>query len=292
MQEQTTSKNTSAAPNEPEDFTQAAAASLMQQIEADKDQIIEINFEKMQAKHLEQYKNTLYEHLPEGIVIDNITNPQNPGRMLEEHELWEGELAAVTYTVGCYCVRSAIRVYREKKYHYTVDEYRKRIDAAWDELEAKENGEPFLAPLAESFRLHFYRRATQEELARVRDQILHGMMGVRSIDGYRTVNEVSAAYVSDGVPGDYRHICYTQFPEGGGFTDTITFIGTVKINKPISDDRADLFVGTCYTGSSYSIETWYAFSADGRISEFCIHGMDPDSRDAKWDWKGDHSDLK
>ena len=111
-------KATSATANEPEDFPKAAAADLMQQIEADKNRFIAINLDKIQAKHLEECKDTLYKHLPEGIVIDNAVDLQNPDCMLVKDELWDGELEEALYQVGCYSVRCSLRLYR-KRYDYS-----------------------------------------------------------------------------------------------------------------------------------------------------------------------------
>lgn len=293
MQKRTTSKSTSAVADEPEDFAQAAAADLMQQIEVDKDQVIEINYDKMQAEYLEECKNTLYEHLPEGIVIDNVTNPQNPGRMLEEHELWEGEIAATLYTVGCYSVRRAVRVYHEKMSDYTAEEWQK-IENLSPEEERDEIAGTGIAPFARTAYMEnrYYIPATREEQAEVERELKEPPWKYRDYGNCLVVQEVSAAYIGNGASDDYRYICQTQSPRGCGFTDTITFIGTVKNNKSVPDDRADLFIGSCYVGSSFSTETWFAFSRDGHIKQYGIHGMDTDSWEKKWDWKGYYSALK
>ena len=284
MQEQNISKNTSAAADEPEDFAQAAA-DLMQKIEADKDQVVEINFDKMQVEYLEQCKNTLYEHLPEGIVIGNAADLQNPDRMLEKDELWDGELEAALYQVGCYSVRCSLRLYRKwddvtPQYHLDAPNLTAGLNA---NSKHEANGVP----------AEYYRPATREEFDQYWNEIKNpSIWGGGSTSDFMKVNEVFAAYVGDGRTSEYRYVCHTEYAEFSSYTDTVSFIGTVKIGATEPDHCADLFVGTCYTGSSYSVESWYSVSPDGQTSEYCIHGMNPDSWDKKWDWKGYHSDLK
>lgn len=108
------------------------------------------------------------------------------------------------------------------------------------------------------------------------------MATINPLRDYQKVKEVSAAYMD----GEYKNICLTMYAQYGSYTDTLTFIGTVKINKSVPDSQASLFVGCTFVGSSYSIDYWYAFSRDGYIREYWIGGMDPDSLSAKWDWNG------
>ena len=100
---------------------------LVRQMEADKDKTFTFN-ELMEnsAKQKESGDmRTLREHLGDGIVFTGVLDNATEGRELEDRKLLPGELSAVVFTLGCYTVRSATRVYKIHPY----DE--KSFTASW-----------------------------------------------------------------------------------------------------------------------------------------------------------------
>ena len=210
--------------------------------------------DKKKPQRFEAEMRTLYNHLHKKIIIDNITDPNGFGKVLEENELWDGELDAIVYTVGCYSVRIANRAYRKTEY---VEK-------------------------------HGYRPATREELIEIRngDPAKIRLLWGGYLFGGVIVRDVFAAYIGEGKPNDYRYICHVRCPQSCIFPESITFIATVKNSRFEPDACADLFVRCFYMGSSCTSEEWYAFSKDGCIKRYRIDGYSVDSDNAKWDWKG------
>lgn len=223
--------------------------------------------------------DVLNKHLPEGVVIKNATNPHSKGRVLEDNELREGELSASIYQVGCYSVRIAERVYRKGDFEPTADNEIK--------LEGKsvKQGEAVAAQSADipPFKNRYNRPATKDELEEYCNATKNPVEAITNPPrDYQKVKEVSAAYMD----GEYKNICLTMYSKYGRYSDILTFIGTVKLNKSVPDSQASLFVGSNYVGDSFGIKTFYAFSPEEYIREYKIHDMNPYSFNTKWDWNG------
>lgn len=226
--------------------------------------------------------DVLYKRLPEGVVIKNATNPHGKGRVLEDTELREGELSASIYQVGCYSVRIVERVYREGNFEPISD-------ATDDEIrfegKSVKQGE---AIIAQSFDIpplknRYNRPATKDELEEYRNATKNPYMAtINPPRDYQKVKEVSAAYMD----GEYKNICQVMYSKYGRYSDRLTFMGTVKLNKSVTDSQASLFVGSNYVGDSFGIKTFYAFSPDGYVRYYQIHDMNPDSWEGKWNWNG------
>lgn len=226
--------------------------------------------------------DVLYKHLPEGVVIKNTTNPNSKGRVLEDNELREGELSALIFQVGCYSVRIAERVYRNCDFEPPSDSTDDEI-----KLEGKsiKQGEAIIAQSADipPMKSRYNRPATKDELEEYCNATQNPVEAITNPPrDYQKVKEVSAAYMD----GEYKNVCLTMYSKYGRYSDRLTFMGTVKLNKSVPDSQASLFVGSNYVGDSFGIKTFYAFSPDGYVRYYQIHDMNPDSWEAKWDWNG------
>lgn len=260
---------------------EAAVDSIVKQMEADKDQIMELDFQKMEADRLDAESHLLYEHLPQGVVIENITNPcvsGNEVRVLAEDELREGELSALVYQVGCYSVRIADRVYREGKFESSDSEI---------PLEGKgvSKGEAIAAHSADISPLQgrFFRLATKEELEEYRIATRNPFKAMMNPPSeYQKVKEVTAAYMGS----EYKNICQAMCSKYGRYFDELTFLGSIKRCRSVPDSQASLLVGRTYVGDSYNENYCYIFSPDGYLREYWVGGYNPDSQHEKWDWKG------
>ena len=221
----------------------------------------------------------LYKLLPEGVVIKNATNPHRKGRVLENSELREGELSASIYQVGCYSVRIADRIYRNSDSELTLND-----EIKLEGKSVKQGG----ATIAQSadippMKSRYSRPATKEELEEYRNATKNPYkVIINPPRDYQKVKELSAAYMD----GEYKNICQVMYSKYGQYSDRLTFMGTVKLNKSVTDSQVSLFVGSNYVGDSFGIKTFYAFSPDGYVRYYQIHDMNPDSWEAKWDWRG------
>lgn len=261
-----------------ESSIELAAKSVIDKIKKDGKKV-SVSFSDLIRSEAFSIPSELYEHLPEGVVIENATNPHSKGRVLEDNELREGELSASIYQVGCYSVRVADRVYRKGDFEPSSDNEIK--------LEGKgvKQGEAMTAQSADipPFKSRYSRPATKEELEEYRNAIKNPVEAITDPPrDYQKVKEVSAAYMD----GEYKNICQAMYAQYGSYTDRLTFMGIVKLNKSVLDSQASLFVGSEYVGDSHSTEDFYAFSPDGYIRRYWIGGLDPDSFSAKWDWNG------
>lgn len=179
-------------------------------------------------------------------------------------------------------MRIAERVYREVNFEPISD-------ATDDEirLEGKsvKQGEAIIAQSADipPLKSRYSRPATKEELEEYRNTTKNPYRAtINPPRDYQKVKEVSAAYMD----GEYKNICLTMYSKYGRYSDRLTFMGTVKLNKSVPDSQASLFVGSNYVGDSFGTKTFYAFSPDGYVRYYQIHDMNPDSWETKWDWNG------
>ena len=174
------------------------------------------------------------------------------GEKVKEEELLQGELSAYVYQVGCYIVRNALRVYKIYEHGY-----------------CPEKEQP----------------ASIEEVALVRKDIVdeeRAFMGFYLwSDELRITNEISAKHMMDS-GGDFKYICRATQARNYRWSETISCICTAKKNLFMSNQQASLFVCNTYVGDSFSVETWYKLSADGKIKSMCLHPFDKDIENAKF----------
>lgn len=156
-------------------------------------------------------------------------------------KLLPGELSAVTFHVGCYKVRSAVRV-------YNVDE-------------------PGYSP-------HTETPASREDVEMIRKETEDGErlgIGFQSWrDRLRITNEISAKHSSDH-NGEYTYLCRAAEARNYSWCERITAICSAKKNALTPDSKADLFVCNAYMGDSHGAESWYKLNPSGKIECLYLH---------------------
>ena len=91
------------------------------------------------------------------------------------------------------------------------------------------------------------------------------------------ITVISARHNSDpgGIFGDgFKEICRIAGSVAMGFTNDVKFICTAKPNLWASHKQTRLFVLTKYTGSSFSVDTWYSLNPYGEIEEAVVSPFD------------------
>lgn len=234
-----------------ENIAEKASADLLRQLEADKDRTFTL--EEIQQNIYEQNEcagmETLHRHLGNDIVCTGVWADAKEKYDLEDSELLEGELSACTFTIGCYTIRSAQRLYKDTdEVHYT-----EKIPANQEEITSfKENRKGLLALFPTD-------------------------------DGIRLVHEISAkhhAADTSAFPEGWKYICLAT--TSISWSESIDFIGTIKSKAEVPDEQADLFVLKTYTGDSFGTADWYKLDADGAVSEYQEHPYNSDSFKASW----------
>ena len=237
---------------EPEDIDDIVN-DLKKQMDADKDvtftldEIIEKTYEQNESRGMK----TLRKHLGNDIVFTGVWADATEERQLEESELLPGELSAVTFTLGCYTIRSAQRVYKELK----------------DYSEAPADG---------------------EDIAYLKELKASPLTG-RWIDNYERnekfyINqEIMAKHNSDPkdvFEGNFKYVCCAT--EKYRFPQTINFICTLKESASSSDEHASLFVFIEHICDSFRTEDWYKLTPNGVIRKYGTHSYNPASFEASW----------
>lgn len=168
-------------------------------------------------------------------------------REVSKDKLRDGEVSAVTYTIGNYVIRESTVLYIDD-----VDtHYLKRIPADKEQVE--------------EFRQQYGERSV----------IFLGL------DGYRPVVEIHAANKDDDEP-KWHFVCLTTSARSLVWSESVDFIGTVKKNA--FDKRTDLFVLVTYHGDSFSSETWHRLTSDGAVKNYSVHPYDSGSDERAWEW--------
>ncbi len=226
---------------------QQTADNLIQKVNANKNVVYSLG--ELMRNSCEQKKRagtkTLYTHLGEDIIFTGTGDGTEDMRELEENELWEGELSAFIFTVGCYSVRQAWRVYKGSD----------GIDGTKREPAGKD--------VAAAYKERDYEARRK----------------------YRDTCEISVKYKGgSSAPSDeWVHICFADVSIH--WAEKIDFICTVKSGASSPDDQAALFVLKEYMGDSFSVEHWYRFTPDGTVKEYQLHPYDEDSFKERWELK-------
>ncbi len=202
-----------------------------------------------------------------------FTDTWNPGadrEEISEGDLFQGELSAVFFRIGCYTVRSAVRVYKVRG----PEGKRERIPANPAEIEGvrKDNYyKTFIEPVISG---DIFAGAEHRALAAVIQP---------PVWRYElcAVHEISAKYVKS-VDSGFVHICSAMqyinirepedmakeslMPEVSGCYEYIGDIYTVKAQELSPDESASLFIYKHYESSRQGVDTWYRFDPAGKIT--------------------------
>ena len=219
--------------------------------------------QKFLRESCKQRKNTamkvLRSHLGNDIVFTGTWEDAAEERELEEEELFEGEISASVFTIGCYNVRIAECLYvddAESGIHYM-----QRVPATRD-------------------RIARYQ-ASHAERARAWAAGYSMASGIGLERGVQVVTEVSAMNQSEsGAAVDrWQNICMAALSGGLSWSERIDYICTVKKDDTVPDGQAVLFVLNRYMGDSHTSEDWYKFTPDGRVGTYHTGGYGQNDTD-------------
>lgn len=225
------------------------------------DVLFKILFKLSDMKVIGSAKNDICKHWSSTAVFTGKWMPPTKGicdpglcrgKRVKEEKLLQGELAAYTCRVGCYMVRSAIRVYKISELGYCPEE----------ELPA-----------------------SAEEMEMIRKDIGDGKQGVLGYyswnNKFRIANEISAKYEKDS-RADFTYICRAAHARNYSWSETISCICAAKQHLLVPDKRAFLFVCNTYLGDSFSADTWYKLNPEGKIKRMRLHPYDENMENARF----------
>ena len=227
------------------DLAQQAANDLVQQINADKDQVYTLDelLRNTYKANESAGMKTLRTHLGEDIAFTGVWADARDERELEESELLDGELSGFVFTIGSYTIRSAVCLYRDDD---EID-YTQRVPAGEDAIaQYREEGWRLLGPG----------------------------------NGVREVQVISARYNGFGSVEGWRHVCLAA--TSLRWDESINFIATLKPVASAPAEQEVLFILKQYTGDSFGVAHWYKLSFDGNVTEYEEHPYDPESFEASW----------
>ncbi len=200
-------------------------------------------------------------------VVTDAWNPGTGENKIPDEELLPGEIAAVTFQVGSYTVRSALRVYTIHDSDWYLSEpdapaeredvERVRKDLSWDKAGGKDirAGDSIFAAWGN-------REVCAETTSAWRERL-------------RLTHEVSARHASS-PDGAFTYICRAADPMNGRWFEYIGDIYAVKETEDIPDECASLLVYFVFTSDFYGVDTWYRFEPDGGITKYVSDLLDLD----------------
>lgn len=158
-----------------------------------------------------------------------------------EAELLPGELSAVTFRVGCYIVRKALRIYNihGPVYSPELETPAKETDAALVRRDLNlDNGCAIGLGLRPSWE-----------------------------DRLRVTQEISARHC-DSPSSSFTYICRAAEARDHRWCEIIGPIYTAKVSASIPDEYASLLVCLTFVGSSHTDDTWHRLDPTGKITTF------------------------
>ena len=160
-------------------------------------------------------------------------------RELTEEELLPGELSAVTFRVGCYIVRKALRVYNIHGPVYS----------------------PKLETPAKETDVALVRKDLNLDTGRIARLGLYPSWK----DRLRVTREISARHC-DSPSSSFTYICRAAEARDLRWCEIIGPIYTAKASASIPDEYASLLVCLTFVGSSHTDDTWYKFDPTGKLT--------------------------
>ena len=179
-----------------------------------------------------------------------------------EEDLLSGEIEAATFQIGCYTVRSALRVYKV----HDSDRYLSEVMEPADKEDV------------ETVRNDLILDKGDGKVTGIKGSIftswgnLHAYIGSIPVwrDKLQITHEISAKHNSD-CGKTFTYICRAADPMNGRWFEYIGDIYAVKENDAVPDEYASLLVYCVCIGDSYGADTWYRLHPDGKIT---ISGSD------------------
>ncbi len=245
------------------DIAERAAGNVLSKFRAEKEKItfsIDRILRSIYKQNKDSAMEVLHAHLGNSIVITGTWEEAEGERELEEEELFEGEITAVVFTMGCYTVRIAECLYKDSDFM----QYMQRIPASQD--------------IITRYRVRHIEEARERAAGRT---VVGSIMELSWENGVRKVTEVSARYRSgsDELVERWQNICIAAKTRGGIGSASIDYICTVKRCHEVSDEHAALFVLSRYLGDTHTDETWYKFTPDGIVESYRIDGYGQNDTD-------------
>ncbi len=203
------------------------------------------------------------------VVFIDAWSPGTEEHQISDEELLPGEIKAVTFQVGCYTVRSALRV-------YTIQ------DPDWYFAKV---GKPADKEEIEMVRKDLALGKEDEKVAREKRSIF-ASWGASSVfadhiplwrDKLRITHEISAKHNSNrDMP--FTYICRASDPVNGKWFEYIGDIYAVKERDTVPDEKASLLIYFVFTSDFYGVDTWYQFDSDGNERSFSHGPFNTDRR--------------
>lgn len=194
----------------------------------------------------------------DAVFIDAWCPGGDENKVLEE-DLLPGEIEAVTFQVGCYTVRSALRV-------YTIQ------DPDWFLAEV---GEPADKEDVEMVRKDLVSGKRDGEVAGAKNSVFASWGNIYAYAGttpswrdkLRITYELSAKHNSS-CDKPFTYICRAADPLNGKWFEYIGDIYAVKERDTAPDESASLLIYFVFTSDCYGVDTWYRFEPGGEITTF------------------------
>ncbi len=192
-------------------------------------------------------------------VVTDAWNPGTGENKVPDEELLPGEIAAVTFQVGSYTVRSALRVYPIHDPDWYLSEpaapaEREDVERVRKDLPRSKGEEKDIRAGDSIFAAWGNREVYAETTSAWRERL-------------RLTHEVSARHASS-PDGAFTYICRAADPMNGRWFEYIGDIYAVKENEDIPDECASLLIYSAFTSDFYGVDTWYRFEPDGEIIKY------------------------
>ncbi len=169
-----------------------------------------------------------------------------PAEFVSEDKLLTGEISACIFRLGCYLVRSAQRVYRISSEEVYFP--KKECPASNEEAEIVRKD---IASDMKDAKQSFTRT------------ILFAPPWHKKL---RVTHEISARHID--APGEtFQYICRAASARNYSWSEGIKEITCEKARPQIPDKYASLVVCLSWTGSSYSMDTFYRLEPTGKVTE-------------------------
>lgn len=249
------------------DIAERAAGNVLSKFRAEKGKItfsMDGILRNIYKQNEDSAMEVLHAHLGNSIVITDTWAKAEGEQELEEEELFEGEISASVFTIGCYTVRIAECLYMDGN----DANYKQRIPAGQDII------------------TRYRTRHIEEARTGAAGYILtKGSMDMLWKNGVHKVTEVAARYCSGSneLVEHWQNICMVAEMAGGIGSESIDYICTVKRCHEVSDGHAVLFVLSRYLGDAHTCERWYKFTPDGRVESYCLDGYDLQNDTDVWE---------
>lgn len=165
---------------------------------------------------------------------------------VSEDKLLTGEISACIFRLGCYLVRSAQRVYRISS----------------EEVYFPEKESPASNEETEIVRKDLASNIADANLGVTRT----GIVPPSWYNKLRVTHEISAKHID--APGEtFQYICRAASARNYSWSEGIKEITCEKAEPGIPDEYASLVVCLGWTGSSYSMDTFYRLEPTGKVTE-------------------------